>query len=214
MSSPFARTPLQSAFAALRDDLVHEDGPQISTIRTSRFAILPYAPEKEFELRGEVQRLHTTLVGHGWTVLTLSLEKLLLDRIRAQGPEWMARVAEQERGATKLNPERGLNHLKSKLTPLIEGENGIAADCSRIICDFADQHPERIDRTVALIGRAGALYPFFRSSALLRNLDQKTRNVPVVLLYPGACVPRNGHNGLSFMGVLDADHDYRPRIYQ
>ena len=74
--------------------------------------------------------------------------------------------------------------------------------------------PDRIDRTVALIGRAGALYPFFRSSALLRNLDQKTRNVPVVLLYPGECVPRNDHVGLSFMGILDADHDYRPRIYQ
>jgi hypothetical protein len=214
MSSLFARTPLQTAFAALRDDLVHEDGPQISTIRNSRFAILPYAPEKEFELRGEVQKLATTLVGHGWTVLTISLEKLLLDRVRAQGADWVARVTEQERGATKLNADRGLNHLKSKLAPLIEGEAGIAADCSRIICDYADQHPDRIERTVALIGRAGSLYPFFRSSALLRNLDQKTRNVPVVLLYPGECVPRNDHVGLSFMGVLDADHDYRPRIYQ
>lgn len=214
MSTLFARTPLQSAFAALRNDLVHADGPQISTIRNSRFAIVPYAPEKEFELRAEVQKLNTTLVGHGWTVLSISLQRLLLDRIAAQGPEWSARVIEQERGATRLAPDRGLNHLKSKLAPLIEGESGIAADCSRIICDYADRHPDRVDRTVALIGRAGALYPFFRSSALLRNLDQKTRNVPVVLLYPGECVPRSDYTGLSFMGVLDADHDYRPRIYQ
>ena len=214
MSSLAFGSPLQNAFTALRNDLVHEDGPQISTIRNSRFAIVPYAPEKEFELRGEVQKLTTTLVGHGWTVLTISLQQLLLDRIRAQGPEWVARVVEQERGATKLNPERGLNHLKSRIAPLVEGENGIAADCSRIICDYAYTHPDRVDRTVALIGRAGSLYPFFRTSALLRNLDQHTRNVPVVLLYPGECVPRNGQTGLSFMGVLDADHDYRPRIYQ
>ena len=61
-----------------------------------------------------------------------------------------------------------------------------------------------------LIGRAGALYPFFRVSALLKHLDGKTRNVPVVLLYPGE---RKGEPGLSFMGELDPDRDYRPRIY-
>lgn len=214
MSSLFHRTSLQAAVAALRADLVHEDGPQISTIRNYRFAILPYLPTEEFELRAEMQQLNTTLRGYGWTVLTISLEKLLLDRVRAQGEDWVTRVAEQERATTKLNPERGLNHLKSKLAPLLEGEDGIAADCSRIICDFMDQHPECEGRTVAFIGRAGALYPFFRSSALLRNLDQKTRNVPVVLLYPGRCVPRADHVGLSFMDILDADHDYRPRIYQ
>jgi len=79
-----------------------------------------------------------------------------------------------------------------------------------VICDYADQHPDRVDRTLALIGRAGALYPFFRSSALLRHLDGRTRNVPVVLLYPGK---RRGPTGLSFMGILDPDNDYRPRIY-
>ena len=88
--------------------------------------------------------------------------------------------------------------------------DGIAADCSRIICEYADRHPELQERTVAVIGRAGALYPFFRSSALLRHLDGRTRNVPVVLLYPGE---RRGSTGLSFMGMLESDKDYRPRIY-
>jgi hypothetical protein len=41
-------------------------------------------------------------------------------------------------------------------------------------------------------------------------LDGNTQNVPVVLLYPGE---RQGPAGLSFMGVLNADSDYRPRIY-
>ena len=61
-----------------------------------------------------------------------------------------------------------------------------------------------------LIGRAGALYPFFRSSALLKHIDGKTRNIPVVLLYPGE---RKDTTALSFMGELAADRDYRPRIY-
>jgi len=70
--------------------------------------------------------------------------------------------------------------------------------------------PDQLERTLALVGRAGALYPFFRSSALLKHLDGRTRNVPVVLLYPGG---RRGPTSLSFMDMLEPDSDYRPRIY-
>ncbi len=201
---------LQEVFAALRRDLIHDDGPRISTMRNYRFAIVQYAPTDELPLRGAVQRLHTDLVANGWVVLSISLQRLLLDRIRAQGPEWVERVTQMETRMASISPERGLNYLKSKLSPLIEGPEGLAADCGRVIADHADRHPDTIDRTVALIGRAGAVYPFFRSSALLRHLDGRTRNVPVVLLYPGE---RRGPTGLSFMGILNSDNDYRPRIY-
>ena len=211
MSGPlFERTPVQQALAALRLDLIHEDGPQISTMRNYRFAIVPYDPSEEFRLRVEVQKLANELVANGWVVLSISLQKLLMDRIRAQGEKWVERLIAWEKRAYSMAPERGLNHLKTRLTPLIEGPDGIAADCSRLIRDFAEKHPERAERTLALIGRAGALYPFFRSSALLRHLDGKTAQVPVVLLYPGE---RRGPTGLSFMGVHSPDNDYRPRIY-
>jgi len=42
------------------------------------------------------------------------------------------------------------------------------------------------------------------------KLPPQTRNIPVVLLYPGE---RKDTTALSFMGELDADRDYRPRIY-
>lgn len=211
MSEPmFERTPLAEAFAALGRDLIHDDGPRISTMRNYRFAIVQYAPELEFKLRDHVQRLTSDLTSHGWVVLALDLQKLLLDRVRAQGDEWVQRVIEMERRMSEVERPRGLNYLKSKITPLVEGADGIAADCSRVICDYADANPDRIDRTLAVIGRAGALYPFFRSSALLKHIDGRTRNVPVVLLYPGE---RTAATGLSFMGQIDPDHDYRPRIY-
>ena len=206
----FPPSDLLDAFAALRRDLLGDDGPRISTMRNYRFAIVQYAPRQEFEIRAEVQRLSTDLIAGGWNVLTLNLQQLLLDRIRSLGEEWTQRVVDMERRAAAAAPERGLGYLKSKLTPLIEGPEGIAADCSRIILDNAEQYPDRLDRTLALVGRAGALYPFFRSSALLRHLDGKTRNVPVVLLYPGE---RRGLTALSFMGMLEPDSDYRPRIY-
>ena len=189
--------PLQEAFAALRRDLIHEDGPRISTMRNYRFAIVQYDPAAEFELRGEVQHLSSDLVANGWVVFSVNLQKLLLDRVRAQGADWVEPRHGMEGRLAGLDPERGLNYLKDKLTPLIEGPDGIAADCSRLIGEYADAHPDIVDRTLALIGRAGALYPFFRSSALLRHLDGRTRNVPVVLLYPGE---RRGPTGLSFMG--------------
>jgi len=206
----FHQTRLQQAIHSLREDLIQEDGPRISTMRNYRFAIVQYDPKEEFKLRKEVRRLHTELVSNGWMVLTISLQKLLLDRVRAQGAEFIRRVIEREKSTTKKSIERALTYLQGKLAPLIEGPDGIAADCSRIICEYAEQNPDKLDRTLAIIGRAGALYPFFRSSALLRHLDGRTNNVPVVLLYPGE---RRGEKGLSFMGVLEPDSDYRPRIY-
>lgn len=212
MSGPLfqQRGKVGEAFDALRRDLIYEDGPRISTMRNYRFAIVQYKPEEEFELRSEVQRLTSDLAANGWIVFSLDLQRILFDRIRSQGEEWIDRVVQMEKRFSQIEDERGLNYLKSKLTPLIEGPEGIAADCSRIIRSYVEQNPDKVDRTLALIGRAGALYPFFRSSALLRHLDGRTDNVPVVLLYPGE---RRGTTGLSYMGILNPDNDYRPRIY-
>lgn len=209
ISSASSSAAVKQAITALRQDLIHEHGPRISTMRNYRFAIVQYEPSEEFRLRSEVQGLSADLVANGWMVLSISLQRLLLDRIRAQGPDWIERIVQMERRMASVEAERGLSYLKSKIAPLIEGPDGIAADCSRVIREYADKHPDTIERTVAIIGRAGVLYPFFRSSALLRHLDGQTRNVPVVLLYPG----EKRAAGLSFMGKLAADNDYRPRIY-
>ena len=72
-----ARTQLDEAFAALRRDLINENGPQISTMRNYRFAIVPYTPRDEYRLRTKVQSLVSELTANGWVVLTLSLQKLL-----------------------------------------------------------------------------------------------------------------------------------------
>ena len=206
----FDQTPLAESLAALKQDLIQDDGPRISTMRNYRFAILQYKPEDEFELRRKVQQLSRELEQGGWVVLTISLQKLLYSRLREQGDEWLKRIINREREFRTIDPERGLNDLKKNIGPLIEGPDGISADCAKIISDFADANPDKIDRTVALVGRAGSLFPFFRSSALLKHLDGKTRQVPVILLYPGE---RRGQTALSFMGELNPDSDYRPRIY-
>ncbi len=205
----FHKSRLQQAITALRRDLIDDDG-RISTMRNYRFAIVQYDPAQEFELRAEIRTLTHDLIAHGWVVQSISLQRLLIDRVRALGAEQLEWIIESEREFADYDPDRGLEYLRQEIVPLIEGPDGLAADCSRLIREHAERHPERADRTVTLIGRAGALYPFFRSSALLRHLDGRTDNVPVVLLYPGE---RRGPTGLSFMGMLDPDNDYRPRIY-
>lgn len=211
MTSPsVARNELYAAFAALQGDLVHDGGPRISTMRNYRFAIVPYDPAEEFKVREHVQTLSTELVSSGWVVRSISLQKLVLDRVRAMGPDIVQRIIDMERRTAASSPERGLHYLATRLAPHIEGPEGIAADCAARIEHFIADDPDKQDRMVVLIGRAGALYPFFRSSALLKHLDGTTRNIPVVLLYPGK---RYGTTGLKFMDMLKPDRDYRPRIY-
>lgn len=208
--SLFARnSALDDAVQALSRDLLAEGGPRISTMRNYRFAILPYQPSEEFALRQRIARLAAELRAAGWGVLSIDLQKLLLDRLRAMGEDDVAALVASEKRQFAKNPSRGLEHLRNRIAQHIDGEDGIAADVARVVGAFADAHPDDVDRTVVFIGRAGALYPFYRSSALLKHIDGRTRNVPVVLLYPGE--RRDG--GLSFMGELPPDRDYRPRIY-
>ena len=211
MTDPlFQRTELDRTIASLKADLLDGDGPRISTMRNHRFAIVPYPPEDEYRLRQHVHRLTTELRHEGWVALSISLQKLLLQRIRAMGDRNLKRLVAGEKLQYEQSEEQALTYLKRKVAPLVEGPDGISADVSRTICEFADAHPDKAERAVAFIGRSGALYPFFRTSALLKHLDGKTRGIPVVLLYPGT---RTGQTSLRFMGVLPPDTDYRPRIY-
>jgi hypothetical protein len=206
----FRQDSLDEAVAALRRDLLADDGPRISTMRNYRFAILPYRPQEELKLRQHMRRLTDDLRAAGWAVLPISLQKLLLDRLRATGEANVQALIQREKSLHAKNPERALAYLRDKIAPHVEGPEGIAADVARLIDGFAAENPAGADRTLVLIGRAGALYPFFRSSALLKQIDGKTRNIPVVLLYPGE---RKDTTALSFMGELTSDRDYRPRIY-
>ena len=62
---------------------------------------------------------------------------------------------------------------------------------------------------IVLINRAGALFPVYRTFSLLEQLKGRVI-APTVLFYPGHL---DGASGLRFMGVLDAEHNYRPKIF-
>lgn len=216
MSQFHHSSELELTFRALKRDLLREGGPQISTTRNYNFAIVPYDPSDEFALRAQVSRLSAELRDAGWTTATIALHTLFLDRLRALGSDYLESLIAREKRLAEKSPERALNHLREKVVETIEGPNGLAADVVRDIERLLAENPNGRERTVVFLGRAGALYPFFRTSALLKDVAERTQNVPVVLLYPGDVIgdSNRGDIGLSFMGKLPADRDYRPRIYR
>lgn len=210
LSSFSFNSSLDSAIEALRKDLLAESSPQISTMRNYLFAILPYDPKEEFKLRSQVRRLSDELKGKGWNILSISLQQLLIKRLKEEEPRVIKGIIRNEKRLYQKNPERALNHLKDKIAGYVEGVDGIAQDVISLVGEFAQQYPDNCNQTLIFIGRAGALYPFFRSSALLKHIDGRTQNIPMVLLYPGE---RRDTSALSFMGEVSTDRDYRPRIY-
>ena len=204
-----SKATIDAALDALGADLLAEGGPRISTMRNYNFAIVPYHPREELLLRQGVARLTGTLRAAGWNVLAVNLQRLLLDRMRALGEEDLASLVRLEKTLHARSWARGLQQVRQQVGNIVDGPDGLAADVSSLISRFAEQSPDAARRAMAFVGRAGAVYPFFRTSALLKHIDGRTRNIPVVLLYPGVQIGR----GLSFMGRLDPDPDYRPRIY-
>lgn len=209
MSDLLEAAPHEAALADLERDLIGDDGPHISTMRNYRFAIVPYAPHQEFEMRAHVTRLSGRLREKGWQVLSISLHALMLDLVGRMDPQYRDSVIRREKRNFAKDPLRALDGLKEELVAVLDETRGLAAAVTERIARFTEEEAVDPDRTVVFIGRAGAMYPFFRSSALLKHLDGRVEGLPVVLLYPGERQP----NGLSFMGILPPDSDYRPRIY-
>lgn len=202
---------LDRVFKQLQADLLREGGPQISVTRNYNFAIVPYDPGEEFDLRRRVSELAEELRDRGWVTDTVALNSLLLSRLKSMEEGAVDAIIAREKRLAKRDPKRALAHLSEKVVQLIEGPDGIAADVAEEIQKLRAEHPDKEDQMVVFVARAGSLYPFFRTSTLLKHIAERTGNVPVVLLYPGHVV---GDTGLSFMGKLPADRDYRPRIYR
>ncbi len=199
---------LNGRLEELRRDLLDPGGPQLSQIRAYRFAIFHYAPSDELEMHRKMAELSRDLDQSGWKVIALSAMELFLKRVERESRGRVERLIQAERGHFERDPAGGLDYLQQQVSRWLEGPKGIAADITEAIKGRIEPGAEA--RTVVFIGRLGAFYPFYRTSALLRFLDGAV-TVPVILLYPGY---RAGERSLSFMGVVSAaDSDYRPHIY-
>ena len=169
---------------------------RISAYHNMPYAIFHYPPEEEIPLRAELAMLTRRLEQIGKRVRTISLAECLADALAAEGLT-TARIANAERRTGTEKMTDTIHKVISERRPL---DDLVAA-----------RMPQEADplRDVVFIVRAGSLFPFYRTSSLLEQLKGKL-DVPAVLFYPGEL---DGVAGLKFMGVLDADHNYRPKIF-
>ena len=170
--------------------------PAISAYHDMPYAVFYYPPKDEFAVRQQTALLRTRLEQAGKRVTSISLAACMYQALEAEGLDTQT-LAEAEKSVGLDATIETIHQVLSELRPLDEL--------------VAAQIPDDADplRDVAFIVRAGALFPIYRTSSLLEQLKGKV-HVPAVLFYPGEL---DGAAGLRFMGVLDADHNYRPKIY-
>jgi hypothetical protein len=169
---------------------------RLSAYHDMPYAIFRYDPEDEFQLRQEVTMLCTRLEQHGKRPpRRISLAQCLDAAMCTQRKltEWFD--AEREQGTETL--VETIHAVLSEYTPLVD----------LVASQLPEDGDPRLD--IVFILRTGALFPVYRTFSLLEQLKGRV-TVPTVLFYPGTL---DGASGLRFMGVLDAEHNYRPKIF-
>ena len=152
-----------------------------------------YRPQEELLLRDALPGFQQALAEHGRRGVLISLAATMEEVLDGGG--WMKGIAARE-------PRSGLRAANDTIAHLLaHGPDSLEARVRKRI--------EGLDATrdVALLHRAGALFPAYRTSALMAHLEGL--DVPVVLFFPGRSEPPNG---LSFMGRASADSQYRAEI--
>ncbi|CAN5120597.1 hypothetical protein BH20ACT3_BH20ACT3_10900 [soil metagenome] len=179
------------------EDLVrHLDHPGGTT--PPYFAYV-YAPADEFAVRRELQGLDLWLRSRDVVPVAISLAELFWRAIDESG--YRDRIIEEEQAAVGSDDDGVVARLAVDINQILAGPPSLP---DRVIATMAD-FPER---SVTFLYRAGALYPSYRTSALLDDLRERLLR-PVVLLYPGRL---EGNYGLSFMGMCQPAHGYRAKI--
>jgi len=169
--------------------------PRMSAYHDMPYALFRYEPDEEFHLRQQVTLLETRLTQKGKRIKRISLAECLDDAMRSQRPldEWFS--AERDQGTDTL--VETVHATLSEYVPLVD-----------LVAARMPDEPDVL-RDIVYILRTGALFPVYRTFSLLEQLKSRV-TVPTVLFYPGNL---DGAAGLRFMGVLDAEHNYRPKIF-
>lgn len=169
---------------------------RISAYHDMPYALFRYDPEEEFLLRQQVTLLETRLSQKGKRIRRISLAQCLDTSMRLQRPLTAWFDVERE-----LGTETTVDTVHAVLS---EGDSSLVdLVASQLPAEGSPLHD------IVFILRTGALFPMYRTFSLLEQLKGRV-HVPTVLFYPGDL---DGAAGLRFMGVLDAEHNYRPKIF-
>ncbi len=190
--------------ARLRDKLEpvlskEDPRPDISAYRDMPLCIFIYEPADEFALRQELSLLKTRLEQKGKRITCVSLMDCMVEAL-AEASASSESLIENERMLGRNGHKtvaQTIHQVLSKSVPL-----------DQLVLKKVppDSDPKR---DILWITRVGALYPCYRTSTLIEHFQAKLE-IPGVLFYPGQIIPPAG---LSFMGVHEAEHNYRAKVF-
>jgi hypothetical protein len=161
------------------------------------YLLYQYLPRDEFAVRRELSDLKLWLQARDVRCAAISLADLFWQALQDSG--WLETLIEQEREAQ--GDPRALEEVYRSVGEVLR-EPPSLTDRVLAALDGCEE------RTAAFLYRAGALYPAYRTSALLDDLRSRLR-LPVTLLYPGRVV---GSYGLRFMDRCEPTYGYRAHI--
>jgi hypothetical protein len=170
--------------------------PKISAYDNMPYAIFRYPPEDEFAVRVEISLLQTRLDLTGKKITRISLAECMAAALAAEEITW-EELVQHEKSLGLETVIDTIHNVLSENQPL-----------DQLVLQRMPPDPDPT-RDIVFITRAGALFPIYRTSTLLEQL-MGTIQIPAVLFYPGLL---DGAAGLRFMGIMDAEHNYRPKIF-
>lgn len=168
-----------------------------SSSGTPPYIVYVYSPRDEYRVRSDLTDLCCWLQARQINPVTISLADLFWQAIDESG--FAEQIVAEERRSP--NDPDVLRQVHVSITQILQQPPSLA---ERVI-GLLEGVPEQ---SAAFLCRAGALYPCFRTSALLDDLRERVA-LPVVLLYPGHLV---GQYGLCFMDRCEPAHGYRAMI--
>jgi hypothetical protein len=181
---------LDSTFAELRRRLGDRD--LLNPAKSDPLFYFVHESGETLEVRRKLPAWTAALENEGWRIETVSLGKLMWDRIDASGlwDEWI-----------EVEGDLQLEELNEGIREVLRGDDGLLASLRDVLSGEGDNR-------LLLLTDAALLHPYFRVHFIEAGLTNRIKT-PVVLFYPGR---RDGQFGLRFLGFYPLDGGYRSTL--
>ncbi len=151
------------------------------------FYIFPYKIEKQNKIYESIENLKKRLQRDGISVYEINLFDLSIQILKTRNA--LDKLIENE---PKLTKKRLIDMLKMMLDP----ENKITKKIEELC--------EKNSSDIVFLTGIGEVYPFIRSHIILNNLQNKIKDKPLVMFYPGIYTKE-----LSLFGRMKEENYYR-----
>lgn len=179
---------LDTKFDKLFDNLTQESFLSMQALGGEiPFYIVPYNPVQENDVALKIKQLKDRLAFSGHSVYEIDLYDLSLDMLQDRGVLEKIIAKEQQLSKEKLfKTLQGVLDSETKLVPKIE--------------ELVKNNPSQM---IFLTGIAH-VFPYIRSHTVLNNLQNRIKDRPTVMFFPGTYTQE-----LSLFGRLKDDNYYR-----